>query len=57
MLADDVHERIARLSAVKRQLLEQRLRAILASRPRATLIEFDMDAIGPFAQPFSGPRI
>ena len=37
--------------------LEQRLRAILASPSRATLIEFDMDAIGPFAQPFSGPRI
>ena len=23
----------------------------------ATLVEFDMDALGPFAVPFSGPRI
>jgi len=37
--------------------LEQKLRGIFASRSAATLIEFDMDAIGPFAQPFSGPKI
>ncbi|MEZ5658016.1 MAG: thiamine pyrophosphate-binding protein [Burkholderiaceae bacterium] len=37
--------------------LENRLRAILAERPPATLIEFDLDAIGPMARPFAGPRI
>ena len=34
-----------------------RLRAIVADPGPATMVEFDMDAIGPFAQPFSGPRI
>ncbi len=37
--------------------LEQRLRGIVAERGPATLVEIDMDAIGPFAQPFSGPKI
>ncbi len=37
--------------------LEGRLRSILADRGPATLVEFDMDALGPFAVPFSGPRI
>jgi acetolactate synthase-1/2/3 large subunit len=37
--------------------LESRLRSILGKRSRATMIEFDMNAIGPFARPFSGPKI
>ena len=37
--------------------VEARLRAIVADPGPATLVEFDMDAIGPFAQPFSGPKI
>lgn len=37
--------------------IEARLRAVLAEPGPATMIEFDMDAIGPFAQPFSGPKI
>ena len=35
----------------------ERLRGIVADPGAATLVEFDMDAIGPFAQPFSGPKI
>ncbi|MCW5627981.1 MAG: thiamine pyrophosphate-binding protein [Rhodoferax sp.] len=37
--------------------LEQQLRTVLQTDAAATLVEFDMDAIGPFAQPFSGPKI
>ena len=37
--------------------LDARLRTIVERRGAATLIEFDMNAIGPFAVPFSGPRI
>ncbi|MBL0422912.1 thiamine pyrophosphate-binding protein [Ramlibacter sp. AW1] len=37
--------------------LGAQLREALASPAPATLVEFDMDAIGPFARPFSGPRI
>jgi acetolactate synthase-1/2/3 large subunit len=37
--------------------VEARLRAIVADPGPATMVEFDMDAIGPFAQPFSGPKI
>lgn len=37
--------------------IEARLRAIVADPGPATMVEFDMDAIGPFAQPFSGPKI
>lgn len=37
--------------------LAGQLREALAVPARATLVEFDMDAIGPFARPFSGPRI
>jgi acetolactate synthase I/II/III large subunit len=33
------------------------LRDALALPGPATLVEFDMDSIGPFARPFSGPRI
>ena len=45
-------ERVSTLDGV-----EARLRAVLADPRPATMVEFDMDAIGPFAQPFSGPRI
>jgi acetolactate synthase-1/2/3 large subunit len=34
-----------------------RLRAVLADPGPATLVEVDVDAIGPYAQPFSGPKI
>ena len=37
--------------------LAQRLRGIVAERGPATLVEIDMDAIGPFALPFAGPKI
>jgi len=37
--------------------IEAKFRTILGARPAATLVEFDMDAIGPFARPFSGPKI
>lgn len=37
--------------------LEDQLQEALAIDAPATMIEFDMDQIGPFARPFSGPRI
>ncbi len=37
--------------------LTDRLRGIVADRGRATLVEFDMQTIGPFARPFAGPKI
>jgi acetolactate synthase-1/2/3 large subunit len=37
--------------------LEEQLRQALAIDAPATLVEFDMAQIGPFARPFSGPRI
>lgn len=37
--------------------LAERLRAAFAGRAPATLVEFDLDAIGPMAQAFSGPKI
>ena len=37
--------------------LEQQLQQALAIDAPATLVEFDMAQIGPFARPFSGPRI
>ncbi len=37
--------------------LAGRLRKVFAQRARPTLLEFDLDSIGPMARPFSGPRI
>jgi acetolactate synthase I/II/III large subunit len=37
--------------------LAGQLRKALAQPARAAMIEFDMGAIGPFARPFSGPKI
>ncbi len=54
-LADAYGYRYHRISSFEG--LEARLRDIIATRGAATMVEFDMTALGPFAQPFSGPKI
>lgn len=49
--------RYQRIVSLEDGTVEDRLRRIVAEPGPATLVEFDMEAIGPFAQPFSGPRI